>query len=268
MEIPSFDSDFLKQTNNYHTNTYDGLRNRWQKWRNRPNFNRGYDRIPESDLEYINTRNHSTWEETSFHQSEPDTRIQIDPYDEEVNLAEESFDEVIDIPEAVGETTGLLSGTTAVGTAAVGSIGGTAGGIGSTLGTAGVGATAVLGGTALALGSKALYDRVSEKGFVLPNSEFIGPCNPINIGAAKNPSEQAAKDHDCNYASLIAYAKNNYISQEDFSNYVHHLDQKAIDEFEKDWKETGNWHAFVGKYGLKLKQVAEKVYGEDRKSVV
>ena len=65
------------------------------------------------------------------------------------------------------------------GTAAVGSIGGTAGGIGSTLGTAGVGATVALGGTVLAVGGKALYDRISEKGAVLPNSEFIGPGKQI-----------------------------------------------------------------------------------------
>ena len=48
-------------------------------------------------------------EETSFNQPEPETRIQVEP-----------FDEIIDISEAVSETTGLLSGT-----AAVGSIGGT-----------------------------------------------------------------------------------------------------------------------------------------------
>ena len=115
------------------------------------------------------------------------------------------------------------------GTAAVGSIGGTAGGIGSTLGTAGVGATVALGGTALAVSGKALYDRISEKGAVLPNSEFIGPGNPIHIGAAKNPSEQAAKEHDVNYSNLIEYAKQHEISQKDFTERVHQFDQSAID---------------------------------------
>lgn len=242
MEIPFYDRPFSLQTNNLpFPQQTERLRHRWERWRNRPTFNRGYSRIPDSEVNEINAV-----DETSFNHPEPETRIQVEP-----------FDEIIDISEAVSETTGLLSGT-----AAVGSIGGTAGGIGSTLGTAGVGATVALGGTALAVGGKALYDRISEKGAVLPNSEFIGPGNPIHIGAAKNPSEQAAKEHDVNYSNLIEYAKNNEISQKDFSERVHQFDQSAIDEFEKDWKETGNWHAFAGKYGLKVKQAVEKLYGQ------
>lgn len=176
MEIPSYDYPFSLQTNNLpFPSVSEGLRHRWQNWRNRPNFNRGYERIPDSELNEINSV-----QETSFNQPEPETRIQLEP-----------FDEVIDIPEGIGETTGLLSGAgTLAGTAS-----GTAG-IGTSLGTTAVGTTAVLGGTALAVGGKALYDRISEKGAVLPNSEFIGPGNPIHIGAAKNPSEQAAKEHD------------------------------------------------------------------------
>lgn len=96
----------------------------------------------------------------------------------------------------------------------------------------------------------------------MPNSEFIGPGNPIYIGAAKNPSEQAAKEHDINYGNLIDYAKNNYISQKEFTERVHQFDQEAINNFEKDWQETGNWHAFAGKYGLKVKQLAESIYGK------
>lgn len=242
MEIPSYDYPFSLQTNNLpFPSVSEGLRHRWQNWRNRPNFNRGYERIPDSELNEINSV-----QETSFNQPEPETRIQLEP-----------FDEVIDIPEGIGETTGLLSGAgTLAGTAS-----GTAG-IGTSLGTTAVGTTAVLGGTALAVGGKALYDRISEKGAVLPNSEFIGPGNPIHIGAAKNSAEQAAKDHDVNYTNLIEYAKQHEISQKDFTERVHQFDQSAIDEFERDWKETGNWHSFVGKYGLKAKQAVEKLYGE------
>ena len=54
---------------------------------------------PDSEVNEINAV-----EETSFNQPEPETRIQVEP-----------FDEIIDISEAVGETTGLLSGTAAVG---------------------------------------------------------------------------------------------------------------------------------------------------------
>lgn len=241
MEIPSYDYPFSLQTNNLPFPNNTRLRHRWQNWRNRPNFNRGYTRLPESEVELINAR-----EETSFIQPEPETRVQIEP-----------FDESIDIPEVISETTGLLSGAGGAAGATTG-----AAGIGTTLGTTTVGTTAALGGTALAVGGKLLYDRVSEKGAVLPNSEFIGPGNPIYIGAAKNPAEQAAKEHDVNYANLIEYAKRHEVSQKDFSERVHQFDESAINEFERDWKETGNWHSFVGKYGLKVKQVVEKLYGE------
>lgn len=241
MEIPSYDYPFSLQTNNLpFANTSGQLRNRWQKWRNRPTFNRGYSRIPDSEVNEINAV-----QETSFSRPIPETRIQIDP-----------INEVVDIPEVIGETTGLLSGVGAAAGATSGSAG-----IGTALGTTAVGTTVVLGGAALAVGGKALYDRISEKGAVLPNSEFIGPGNPIHIGAAKNPAEQAAKEHDVNYTNLIEYAKLHEISQKDFTERVHQFDQSAIEEFEQDWKETGNWHSFVGKYGLKAKQAVEKLYG-------
>ncbi|XP_046400712.1 uncharacterized protein LOC124166999 isoform X2 [Ischnura elegans] len=132
----------------------------------------------------------------------------------------------------------------------------------SVLGTAGSAATSVLAETLFAAGAKAVYDRVSERGAVLPNSEFIGPGNPVHIGAAKNPSEQAAKIHDVNYSNLIDYAKKNYISQKDFTERVHQFDEEAIHQFETDWQSTGNWHAFAGKYGLKLNNVLEKAVGQ------
>lgn len=233
MDIPSYDREFSLVTNNLPFPNQDNtLRNRWEHWRHPNWFNnrRGYQRIPEEA-------------ETSFNNSTPEEQVPIEP-----------FDEIIDIPEGVSETTGLLSGATAAGA--------TFGGATSAVGTIGTAATGILAGTAIGIGGKALYDRISEKGAVLPNSEFIGPGNPIHIGAAKNPSEQAAKEHDVNYTNLINYAKQHEISQKDFTERVHQFDQAAIDLFEKDWQETGNWHAFAGKYGLKLKQAVEKALGE------
>ena len=71
---------------------------------------------------------------------------------------------------------------------------------------------------------------------MLPNSEFIGPGNPIHIGAAKNSAEQAAKEHDVNYTNLIEYAKQHEISQKDFTERVHQFDQSAIDAVYRDWE--------------------------------
>lgn len=234
MEVPSYSYGFSLQTNNLPFPGQDQeLRNRYLRWRNRP---RGYHRIPQN--EHV---------ETSFNESVPEERVQVEP-----------FDEVIDIPEAASETTSLLGGSTVAGEAAL------LGGSGSVLGTGGTLATGVLGST-LAVGAgvaaKKLYDRISDKGAVLPNSEFIGPGNPIYIGAAKNPSEQAAKEHDINYTNLIEFAKQHEVSASEFSERVHQFDRTAIDQFEKDWKETGNWHAFAGKYGLKTKLIIEKALG-------
>ena len=69
MEIPSYDRPFSLQTNNLpFPQQSEGLRHRWQRWRNRPTFNRGYERIPESEVNEINA-----FEETSFNQPEPET---------------------------------------------------------------------------------------------------------------------------------------------------------------------------------------------------
>ncbi len=229
MEFPSYDYGFSLSTNNLPLPDQDyELRNRYDYWKHH-----------KGDKKPHHTHHQA---ETSLNESVPEERIQIDP-----------FDEIIDIPE----TTGLISGTAAGGTALLG-------GSTSVLGTAGTAATGILGGT-LAVGAgiagKQLYDRVSEKGAVLPNSEFIGPGNPINIGAAKNPSEQAAKEHDINYQNLIEFARANEVSPGDFTDRVHQFDRKAIDQFEKDWIETGNWHAFAGKYGLKTKVAVEQALG-------
>nr|WQF02874.1 MAG: structural protein [Bee densovirus 7] len=172
-------------------------------------------------------------QETSFSEDVPnDTSIQID-----------EFEPLLEGAAGIGETLGTL------------------GGAGFTAGEIATGAGAILGGSALAYGAGKLTERISEKGAVLPGSEFIGPGNPINIGAAKDAAEQAAKEHDINYGNLIEYSKKVPLSQQEFTNLVHTYDRHAIDAFEADWKNTGNWKAFVGKYGLKLKVAAEDTWG-------
>jgi hypothetical protein len=226
--IPNYSFEFSDATNNLpFPNNSEKLKQSYLRWRYK-----GYQKLPNTSTE-----------ETTF-----------------TEVPNETEDILIDIPE-VTETTGLLSGGTAA------AAGGTAlfGGAGSTLGTGATLATGILGATAIgagAYGIKKIVDRAHDKGLVLPNSEFIGPGNPIHIGAAKNPSEQTAKEHDINYTNLINHAKENHISEKEFTNQVHQFDQRAIEEFEKDWKETGNWHAFAGKYGLKVKQAVEQLYGK------
>lgn len=159
----------------------------------------------------------------------------------------------------------VLSDTAPLLGSGIAATGGLIGGSTSVLGTGGSIATGVLGATAVGIlgaGAKSLFDRTKEKGAVLPGSEYIGPFNPVPISAAKDAGEQAAKTHDVNYGNLIKFAQENYISQKDFTERVHEFDQQAIDEFESDWQSTGNWRSFVGKHGLKLKQLAEQLRGQ------
>ena len=219
--VPEYSEPFSVDTNNLPFPNHDSkLRNRFKQWRNRFNPIRRpqYERIPESEPEI---------QETSFNTPE-ETRIQVEP---ETALE-------------LGETIPLLA-TTSGGSALFG-------GSASAIGTTGSVATGVLGGTLLgagAYGIKKLTDRTSEKGLVLPNSEFIGPGNPIHIGAAKNPAEQIAKDHDLAYTNAKTHSD------------VQSADREAYYKFRDEYHKSGDYYAKIGQLGLQAKYGIEKVIG-------
>lgn len=95
-----------------------------------------------------------------------------------------------------------------------------------------------------------LYKRTKEKGLVLPNSEFIGPGNPVPIGAARTEQDQIAKDHD------LAY-KRKHSTLEEHSQYIHDVDETAIKKFKK----IDHWQAKVGALGLQAKVAVESRLG-------
>lgn len=239
--LPEYDRVFSLATNNLPFPKI--YRDRWLRYRGfptRPGYQRVPDSEPEIELEEVRSDPvEPEIQETEFHNPVEDTRIDIEPFD------------------GIAESTPLLGGAAA--SAPV------FGGAASVVGTGGSLATGILAGSAGVVAGvvgKQLLDRTSEKGAVLPGSEYIGPGNPIPISAAKDAGDQAAKEHDVNYGNLIEYARNNPISQKEFTERVHQFDQSAIDEFERDWQTTGNWRSFVGKYGLKVKQAAEQLYGQ------
>lgn len=163
---------------------------------------------------------------------------------------------LIEHPESsAGVGTGGAISSGIAGTAA-----GAAGGAGLTGTQVAFATTAVAGaGIATGLGIVSTKDKNKPKqGYVLPNSDYIGPGNDIHIAPARNKADQIAKDHDIGYDNLIKYAQSNYISEEEFREKVNNLDKTAIDEFSKDYEESGNWQSFVGKYGLKIKTNIEK----------
>lgn len=176
-------------------------------------------------IERLHNRN--PVEETSFN-NPAETRIQIEPE-----------------TASIAESTPLLGTAGAGGSALFGGAGSAIGGTGSAL-TGILGATVIGGG---AVAAKGLYDRVKEKGAVLPGSEYIGPGNPIPISAAKNPSEQIAKDHDLAYANAKTHSD------------VQSADKDAYTRFRDEHHKSGSYYAKIGQLGLQAKAAVEKVIG-------
>ncbi|XP_046986903.1 uncharacterized protein LOC124562658 [Schistocerca americana] len=142
---------------------------------------------------------------------------------------------------------------------------------GAAISTAGVkssGQIAIAAGTTTAAaagaayGVKKLVERVQNKGYTLPGSDYVGPGNPINIGAPRSGADAIAKEHDVGYDNLLKEARERPFTEEEFRQRVQQLDAKAIIDFAIDWSHTRNWHSFVGKYGLKLKTAVEQRIGK------
>lgn len=118
-----------------------------------------------------------------------------------------------------------------------------------------VGSIAVGAGIgAAAAAATGLVSRTRQKGLVLPDSEYIGPGNPIPIGAAKNPTEQVARDHDLAYKEISSKP---FSSRAEHHEAVFEADKKAIQDFEKQ----GTFYGKIGALGLKTKVAVESSFG-------
>lgn len=124
----------------------------------------------------------------------------------------------------------------------------------------------ITGGTGAAVGSLLggaieAFSSGSNGGLTLPGSDYIGPGNRIQIDAPKSASDAIAKYHDISYQELITAAQRGVISKKEFLYAINHTDKEYADQFDKEWKESGDWHAFIGKYGLKFKNYIEEKTG-------
>ena len=151
--------------------------------------------------------------------------------------------------------TPLLRGSTSTTSLSPGSATGVASTAVTTSGVSLAKAGAVGAVTGLALGN------IISSGVTLPGSDYIGPGNPINIDAPRHEADAIAKEHDVAYQRLIEDARINPHTHREFRERVALLDQAAIDAFHKDYIETGSFHSLFAKYGLKVKQFAEKRVG-------
>ncbi len=110
-------------------------------------------------------------------------------------------------------------------------------------------------------GAVEAFTKGANGGITLPGSDYIGPGNKIAIDAPKSRSDQIGKYHDISYQELIEAARRGVITKKEFLYAINHTDKKFAEQFDKEWKESGDWHAFIGKYGLKFKNYVEDKVG-------
>lgn len=152
----------------------------------------------------------------------------------------------IHIPETF-ESTPLLAGTS--GGAAI---------TGSGIATG----AAVAGGALLAGGATAaIVNRLKEKGATLPGSDYVGPGNDVNIDAPRHASDAIAKEHDVGYSDLIRRGHAGQLSEQEFAEGIDFLDKEAIAKFAENFHNSGEWHSFVGRWGLWIKNRVEEITG-------
>lgn len=242
--------DFSRTSNNLPFTNTSKLRNRFAKWKN---WRRHHPYEEILDEEANREINSEQWNIESYQENPP-----LDEGFEEVEL-EDLAPEVETPMEGVAETaidmgldtTPLLEGA-GIGAATLG-----AGEIAATASATGTAAgTILLGGGAAILGgiaTKILNNGRSGKGYVLPDSEYIGPGNPIPIGAARNSADQAAKVHDAGYRDIDP--------DKDHHEQVKTLDEAAIKDFDKAYEKDGQINAKIGSVGLGIKRKVEDTLG-------
>lgn len=228
-EIPLSElSEFSLQTNNLPNRN---LRNRFMRWRQ---WTRRHPYQPILDEEAQREINADEWE----------TEINQDEYE---NINEDTTIEIAEDAPLLGNTTGIATG-----------IGVGIGGSSISAGTAAAG-IGLAGAGVLAGGLYGIYKRGQEgEGYVLPNSEYIGPGNPVPVGAAKNSADQVAKDHDVEYGHI---SNNKKLTNQEFKQKVIDADNTAIEGFQKSYNEDGHLNAKIGEVGLRIKQNVEHILG-------
>lgn len=159
------------------------------------------------------------------------------------------LDTRINIPEALEESAPLL-GTTA--TSGLGFSG-------SSLLTAGTVGTAA--GLGLGAAVSSIASRYKDKGAVLPGTDYVGPGNPINIDAPRHASDVIAKEHDIGYDDIIKKARAGNLTEQEFAAHIEQLDNDAIAKFAENFRTSGEWQSFVGRWGLYFKNRIERVTG-------
>ena len=110
------------------------------------------------------------------------------------------------------------------------------------------------------LGIYGLYRVYREHNWHLFGHNYLGPGSIVNGGSpAVDKDDYAAFQHDINYDSLVAQAREYGISEKQFHETLEEIDHKTIGEFYREFKATGSWHSLLCHVGLRLKGLAEHV---------
>ena len=120
--------------------------------------------------------------------------------------------------------------------------------------------TAAAGLTLGAVTNKVI-NSIKTHGAVLPGTEYVGPGNPINIDAPRSEVDAIAKEHDIGYRDFQDRAERGELSEQEFVEGIDFLDNTAIQQFADRFRSGGEWQAFLGRWGLWLKNRVERVTG-------
>lgn len=239
-------TDFALSSNNLpYTNTFK-LRNRFAKWKNWRRTH-PYEEILDEDAN--REINSDQWRVENYQENPPPTEEYESIEIEDLSPNLETIGEAETVLDIDLESSPLLEGATA-GSATLGTS------LSTTSTLASLGGSVLLGGGAAVLGgitAGVLRNAQEGKGYVLPNSEYIGPGNPIPIGVARSAADQVAKDHDAGYRDIN--------SKEDHATQVKNLDEVAIKDFDKVYEEEGDIRAKIGAVGLGIKRKVEDTLG-------
>lgn len=187
------------------------------------------------DSRFRTADSHSIDEGNTLRQRRPDTSINEGRRNENINVnrGTASNTRVPVQSFEVSDTVPLLSTGSSV----------EAGSIGLGTAIAGGATGAVVGGIV-----GGIINRVQEKGYVLPDSDYIGPGNTIKIDAPKTEGDAIAKEHDIAYEDAQKAA-----SFEIFKKHIENADYYAIRSFKEAYSKSGRWQDLVGHFGLRAK---------------
>nr|QOD39580.1 VP [uncultured densovirus] len=154
-------------------------------------------------------------------------------------------------PEYIGALDDIELNVLSETTPLVASTGGAAavGGSGSAAGSVALGAAVIGTGVAAGVGLNVATNWGTDDYNPSPGRHYLGPGNTLHGKTPVDSADAIARYHDELYQVAVS------------TGDVSRADIIAIDQFKRDYEETGNWGSFLGRFGLTLKKAFEDKFG-------